>query len=243
MRLLIIRHGDPDYAIDGLTEKGKREAALLSDKLCREKIDSVYCSTLGRAKLTIEPTLERLGINAEYCTWLREFNYVTLNPELTDKPYSCPWDILPEYVSANPDFYHTAKWRELDCIKGTGIPEAYDEVCRELDACLEKHGYKRDGVNYKVLKPNHDTIVLVCHFGLASVLLSHLMNCSPYSVWQHSCALTSSVTTIYTEERREGIALMRMCGFSDISHLYAGGEKPSFMARFSECYTDGDRND
>ena len=26
MKLLIIRHGDPDYAIDGLTEAGKREA-------------------------------------------------------------------------------------------------------------------------------------------------------------------------------------------------------------------------
>ena len=33
MRILIIRHGDPDYEIDGLTEKGKREAALLAKRL------------------------------------------------------------------------------------------------------------------------------------------------------------------------------------------------------------------
>ena len=25
MKLIIVRHGDPDYSIDGLTEKGKKE--------------------------------------------------------------------------------------------------------------------------------------------------------------------------------------------------------------------------
>ena len=39
MRLLIIRHGDPDYTNDSLTEKGKREAELLSDRIAKEKID------------------------------------------------------------------------------------------------------------------------------------------------------------------------------------------------------------
>ena len=33
MRFLIIRHGDPDYEKDSLTEKGWREAALLADRL------------------------------------------------------------------------------------------------------------------------------------------------------------------------------------------------------------------
>ena len=32
MKLLIVRHGDPDYSIDSLTEKGWREAELLSKK-------------------------------------------------------------------------------------------------------------------------------------------------------------------------------------------------------------------
>ena len=31
MRVLIIRHGEPDYAVDSLTEKGWREAGLLGD--------------------------------------------------------------------------------------------------------------------------------------------------------------------------------------------------------------------
>ena len=57
MRLLIIRHGDPDYARDNLTEKGKREAKLLSEMLAKDKIDYLYCSPLGLSLIHIsEPT-------------------------------------------------------------------------------------------------------------------------------------------------------------------------------------------
>ena len=38
MKLFIIRHGDPNYALDTLTERGWREAELLRDRLMpREK--------------------------------------------------------------------------------------------------------------------------------------------------------------------------------------------------------------
>ena len=33
MRLIFIRHGDPDYVHDTLTEKGKREAELLAQRV------------------------------------------------------------------------------------------------------------------------------------------------------------------------------------------------------------------
>ncbi len=35
MKLMIIRHGDPDYSIDSLTEKGWREAEYLADRLVK----------------------------------------------------------------------------------------------------------------------------------------------------------------------------------------------------------------
>ena len=44
MKLLLIRHGEPDYSIDSLTEKGWKEAELLSEKLCKMKIDEFYVS-------------------------------------------------------------------------------------------------------------------------------------------------------------------------------------------------------
>jgi probable phosphoglycerate mutase len=82
-----------------------------------------------------------------------------------------------------------------------------------------------------------------CHFGLESVLLSHVFNCSPMFLFHPTVARTSSVTTLYTEERRKGKAIFRCCGFGDIGHLYAGGEEPSFAARFCEVYGNGDRQD
>ena len=49
-------------------------------------------------------------------------------------------------------------------------------------------------------------------------------------------AAPTSVTTIVTEERREGIAQFRMLSFGDCSHLWAAGVEPSFSGRFRECF-------
>jgi len=85
MRILIVRHGDPDYSIDGLTEKGKIEAELLKNRLVKENIKAVYCSIYGRAKATIEPTLKAKNITASYCDWLREFDYARVSLPYLDK--------------------------------------------------------------------------------------------------------------------------------------------------------------
>lgn len=53
MKLLIVRHGDPDYTIDSLTEKGWKEAEYLSEKLSKLDIKDFYVSPLG--ELRIQP--------------------------------------------------------------------------------------------------------------------------------------------------------------------------------------------
>ena len=241
MKIMIVRHGDPDYSIDGLTEKGEHEALLLSNRLVKEKITKLYCSTLGRARLTAQPTLDRTGLVAEYCEWLREFDYAKVKFPYIEREKCC-WDVLPSYANTIPELYSPTEWKNAEFLRGTGVPAAYDNVIAEFDRVLAEHGYRRNGSIYTAEAPNHDTLVFVCHFGLAAVLLSHLMNCSPYSIWQHGVALTTSVTTFYTEEREEGIAHFRCCGFSDISHLYAADEPPAFAARFCECFTDDTRH-
>lgn len=47
MKLLIVRHGDPDYSIDSLTPKGWREAELLKNRLTKLDVAAFYCSPLG----------------------------------------------------------------------------------------------------------------------------------------------------------------------------------------------------
>lgn len=245
MKILIIRHGEPDYENDTLTEKGRREAECLADHLA-EILDGqqahFYMSPYGRAQDTASLTLNRLGRTAEVLPWLREFDVMISRPDVQPGKH-IPWDWLPQDWTADQRFYQADKWDENELMAAGGVGEEYRKVTEQFDALLAKHGYVREGGYYHAEEPNHDIIVLFCHFGLGSVLLSHLWGVSPMVVWHGTCAQTTSVTTLVTEERRRGIALFRMLSFGETTHLYTHGEPPSFAARFCECYDDDTRHD
>ena len=59
MRLLFIRHGDPDYENDRLNETGLKEARALSSLLKGEDLGACYASPLGRAQETAAIALGR----------------------------------------------------------------------------------------------------------------------------------------------------------------------------------------
>ena len=50
MRILIVRHGDPNYELDTLTETGWKEARLVAEYLAKFNIAAFYVSPLGRAQ-------------------------------------------------------------------------------------------------------------------------------------------------------------------------------------------------
>lgn len=243
MRLLIIRHGDPDYEHDTLTEKGRREAALLAERLKAEPIDYFYSSPLGRAKDTCAYVARAHGKENEIVVkeWLREFSHRVTLPSGRER--GIPWDMLPAEWADDPKMYDYKHWYRQDFYEKVGMEQVYKAVTDGLDELLAEHGYTRDGEVYRTENGHTQTIALFCHFGLEMVLLSHLCGISPIPLWHHFAALPTSVTTLYTEERREGTAMFRCCGFGDTGHLYAGGEVPSFSARFCEVYHSEDRHD
>ena len=243
MRILIIRHGDPNYTLDCLTEKGEREATLLAEKLKNEKIDYFYSSPLGRAKQTCEYVARAHGREKDIVVkeWLREFCSGVETPLSRDK--ACSWDMLPQQWVNEEQLYHYKDWKNHKYYETSYAAKEYDKVIEAFDELLAKHGYVREGNHYRVERPNRDTVAFFCHFGLEGVLMSRLCDISPISIWHHFTALTSSLTTLYTEERREGIALFRCSGFGDIGHLYAGNEPPSFAARFCETFDSDERHD
>lgn len=243
MRLIIIRHGDPDYEKDSLTEKGWREAELLAERIAKLDVKDFYVSPLGRARDTASLTLKKMNRLANECEWLREFDAKICRPDNSGQEMIA-WDWLPEDWMDKEEFFRRDLWSTQKIMKNgtspatgkTGVGEEYEWVTRNFDELLAQHGYRRKGEIYRVEKANRDTIVFFCHFGLECVLLSHLMHVSPMILWHQMCAAPTSVTTIYTEERREGIANFRISSFGDISHLYAAGEEPAFAARFCETY-------
>ena len=235
MRLIIIRHGDPFYAIDSLTETGWREADLLAERISKLDVKAFYVSTMGRAQDTALKTLRKMNRKAEVYPWLQEFSPRLQHP-WNDRT-TCIWDWLPQDWMEEPRFYDPSDWYNVPIMVQAGAEKEYKWVTGEFDNLLARHGYTRHGKYYKAEKPNSDTIVLFCHFGLECVLLSHLLNVSPMVLWHGTCAAPTSVTTVYTEERREGIASFRMAAFGDTSHLYIADQEPSFSGRFCECFT------
>lgn len=239
MRLLLIRHGDPDYERDSLTEKGWREAALLAERISKLDVAAFYVSPLGRARDTASLTLEKMHREATVCDWLREFPPTIMRPDVQDRR-AISWDWLPEDWTREEAYFRRESWWGTEIMREGEVGAVYDNIIRNFDELLLKHGYTREGEFYRAQKPNRDTVVFFCHFGLECVLLSHLMNVSPMILWHHTCAAPATVTTVVTEERRQGKASFRMSSFGDISHFYVAGEEPSFSARFCETFDSPD---
>ncbi len=239
MKLLIVRHGDPDYSIDSLTEKGWREVEYLSERLVGLEVKDFYVSTFGRAKDTANATLKKINRTAEEKVWLREFWPQINRPDIPDRKIIA-WDWLPQDWMMEEKYFHYDTWFDTEIMRDSDVKDAYDQIIESFDEVLAEHGYRREGKYYLAERANNDTLVFFCHFGAECVLLSHLLNISPMVLWHNFCAAPSSVTTVVTEERREGIASFRMLSFGDISHLYAHNEPPAFAARFCECYDNVD---
>ena len=89
MKLVIVRHGDPDYEHDTLTETGRIEAMLTAERLKGHAFAACYVSPLGRAQDTAEYTLDACGMKAVTLPWLREFHAPILHPDTGD--VRVPW--------------------------------------------------------------------------------------------------------------------------------------------------------
>lgn len=250
MRILLIRHGDPDYINDALTQKGRREAKLLADRMERETIDDFYVSPLGRARQTASYTLERLGRTAQVKDWLQEF---PAKLDVNDSPWlqaaypdtrrengryavRIAWDMLPAFWKDDPAYQTPDGWRNTEVAKHSDLNEAYDRVAAGMDELLAKYGYVREGNLYRTEKGTDASVACFCHFGVTCVILSHLWNISPFVLWHSLAMAPTSVTEVFTEERQKGMVSFRATRIGDLSHLYVGNEPPSFSARFCETY-------
>ena len=307
MRILFIRHGDPDYKHDTLTEKGVREAAALAKTAADLGIGDIFVSPMGRAMRTASYSISALSGGAltpdeAYEALLRRqrdilpgrrvevrdsvMEFLTMmnvngNPELlkaypNSKPMKNPpdpdiptlvtryrpsdlaqfmpdadgrlpeyapriaWDIVPSYMADHPELFERTGWRESLISKTNDLPFYYDLVTEQFDSLLSEYGYRRDGLVYRTDLGTDRTIAVFCHLGAASVLISHLMNTSPFVFLQGMSLLTTSVSEFVTEERQKGTAVFRALRLGDISHLYMAGEKPSFAGRFCELFENED---
>ncbi len=242
MKIMIIRHAEPDYSIDSLTEKGRVEASLLAERLCREEnVLGYYVSPLGRARDTARYTLDKLGRDAEVLPWLAEFRGACLDPD-RGRVKNC-WDLRPRTYHGHPELESPDHWLEYPYFEGSNVPAIWKETTDGVDELLARYGFRRDGTIWLSSNNVHGTLMLFCHFAIGMAVTAYLTHMSPMVLWQNFCMTPSSVTTLVTEERIKGEVAWRCMQLGDITHLLSNGERYSTAGLFPEVYDGRDTTD
>ena len=71
MRIYFVRHGEPNYEKDCLTETGKKQAMAVANCLKDLGIEKVFSSTNDRALETASYTAKLLGLDVVPCDFMR----------------------------------------------------------------------------------------------------------------------------------------------------------------------------
>lgn len=227
MKLIFVRHGEPDYANNTLTENGFKEVKSLGNHYSDEDFDYVYCSPLQRSLLTAKAVIRKKEIIV--LDWLKEFEgKITIEGK-----EQIAWDIMPRCINDNEDILSN-EYFQSNIIKGTNVKINIEKIYNGFDKLLAKHGYIRNKNCYVVKKPNDDTIVIFCHFCLMSILMSRLFNVPYLTIALNTFIPPTGLTTFISEEREKGYANFRMINYGNVNHLIDDGIPISQSGRFIE---------
>ncbi len=225
MRLMIIRHADPDYANDTITATGKLEARALAEHLrtgaSMAGPTRIFSSPMGRARATAAAVADALGLPVAIEEWTRELHALQVR-ETAGRSFAF-WDadgatLLGEDAYAD---HQAPAWpAPLD---EPGIRAQVTEVGTSSDAFLARLGYERSGHRYRVHARSDDRVAVFCHFAFGVTWLAHLLRIPARSMWAGFWLAPSSVTTVLFEERQDGWAVPRCIGLGECAHLRAAG--------------------
>ena len=174
MRLLFVRHGDPDYSTDTLTPLGHRQAAAAAERLSGEGITHIVSSTCGRAYLTAQHTADRLGLPIESADFLREISWGSRNGiELPH--HGNPWHAGSEAVSQQVPLMGDPE--QYACFNNNRVLDSAAALGDGLDAWLELRGYRREGAYYRVTEDaDEGTVAIFSHNGASVAAWARLFN-------------------------------------------------------------------
>jgi broad specificity phosphatase PhoE len=201
IRLFLVRHGETDWNRDGryqgqtdipLNAVGRRQAALLRDRLRDEQFTSCYSSSLGRAVETAEIVLGGRDRPILRTSGLNELNYGD-------------WEglVTAEIIARFPD-----AWAAFIADPVRNAPPGGETRARLRD--------RVDGVLQAISAEylGRDVSLLVAaHGGTIRALVASILNISLYDLWklrQDNAALT--IVDLYS-------AGGEMVLFNDTAHL------------------------
>lgn len=216
MLLFIVRHGDPIYNPDSLTEKGHRQAEALVKRFSVNGLDRIYASPMVRAQQTAEPTAKALGLPIETEDWMSE-SAAWKDLSYTDENGKRHW-----YFDVDPGKIGSGGWECFPTDNGR-YTDGLRRIREASDDFLARHGYVREGDFYRIERPNDERIAAFCHGGFGLTWLSHLLGFHAQHFAMTHEMTHSGVTLIELFNHESGVTVPRMMTENDLSHIFASG--------------------
>lgn len=171
MRIIFVRHGEPDYEKDCLTDRGQRQAEAAAERLVGEGITEIYASPMGRAAQTAACTAKRLGLPVQTLDFMHEISWG--GPDTPAEGH--PWTVGDWMISRDDfDFYH-ADWRQHPAFKNNVAVQYLDAIGARFDAFLRGRGYRHEGTRFFCETDRQNTIAVFSHGGSGACVLAHLL--------------------------------------------------------------------
>ena len=203
MRIVFVRHGEPDYANDCLTAVGKVQAEQAALRLREEGIEEIWSSPLGRAAETAKAASGVLGLPVKTLDFMQEVHWGSTDgePIFAD---GHPWEIVDEMARRGIDLNRN-DWRDTPYFRTNRVLEYVNRVEKGIDEWLAGFGYIREGNYYRhtAEEQEHRTVTLFSHGGSSCAAIGHILNLP----FPYACALLHfdfTGITVVRMDRSEG---------------------------------------
>ncbi len=185
MRIVFVRHGEPDYEHDCLTREGQVQALAAAERLKEEGIEEIYASPLGRATETAAAASAALGLPVTVLDFMREVHWGSRDGSPLFSG-GHPWNMADEMVRQGVNL-NRPDWREHPFFRNNTVLDCVDAVEKGIDGWLASMGYVREGFYYRNVRPDdrQKTVALFSHGGSSCAAMGHMLNLP----FPYACAL------------------------------------------------------
>ncbi len=219
MRIVFVRHGEPDYASDSLTALGREQARAAAVRLKEEGVEEIWSSPLGRALETAKAASDALRLPVQTLDFMREVRWGSMDGnEILCSGH--PWAIVFEMAGLGLDL-NAPNWRDLPYFRNNRLLECIDRIENGIDEWLERYGYVREGRYYRhtTEEKRQRTIALFSHGGSSCAAMGHILNLQ----FPCACALLhidyTGITVVQMESRSGSGTLSRLTLSNDARHI------------------------